>query len=80
MGFTAMANIGFLALFICAAGVSAAVCASWINLTTRGKPASHGSGVGNPDVADATDGPFITSIIHIAMPPQAASDMEREYE
>ena len=34
----------------------------------------------NPDVADAKDAPFITSIIHIAMTPQAASDMERGYE
>jgi len=35
----------------------------------------------NPEAAnDAADLPFITSIIHIAMTPQAASDMESEYE
>ena len=34
----------------------------------------------NPDAADAAAGPFITSIIHIAMTPQTAGDMEREYE
>jgi len=33
-----------------------------------------------PDATDAPDWPFITSIIHIAMTPQVAGDIEREYE
>ena len=32
------------------------------------------------EAAKATDGPFITSIVYLTMTPEAASDLEREYE